>query len=195
MYLWHTELECLHRWERATLRETEWENESCHPTFVLSIPVDWACRSSVLMQDQANAFVMCNLLWMGGSLFQYRRLFGCFFIPCLKEGLACVSQDYRCPTQPGSTSHCQLWEMNFTVAKWIQHPIFWALAFQEFKTWMEGPLFSPLLVTCVHFSLGRCNSSKVKDRKCTERKLGVIKQASSLFQNLRKKKEEKRKSG
>lgn len=37
MYLWHTELECLHRWERAT--RSEWEIESCHPTFVL--PILW----------------------------------------------------------------------------------------------------------------------------------------------------------
>ncbi len=29
---------------------------------------------------------------------------GNFFIPCLKEGLACVLQDYRCSTQQGSTS-------------------------------------------------------------------------------------------
>lgn len=36
--------------------------------------------------------------------FRYRRLLGNFFIPCLKEGLACVLQDYRCPTQQGSTS-------------------------------------------------------------------------------------------
>lgn len=35
--IWHTELECLHRWERAT--RFEWEIESCHPTFVL--PILW----------------------------------------------------------------------------------------------------------------------------------------------------------
>jgi len=145
MYLWHAEFECLHRWERATFRETEWEIESRYPTFVLSIPVDWACQSSVLMQDQANAFAVYNLLWMGGSLVQYRTCLGCFFIPCLKEGLACVSQDYRCLTQPGSTSHCQLWEMHFTVTKWIQHLILCALAFKEFKTWMEGPLLLTLI--------------------------------------------------
>lgn len=79
MYLWHTKLECLHRWERAT--RFEWEIESCHPTFVLPIPVDWACRSSVLVQDQADAFVMCNLLCMGGSLFRYRRLLGISLSP------------------------------------------------------------------------------------------------------------------
>ncbi len=40
----------------------------------------------------------------GRFTFRYRRLLGNFFIPCLKEGLTCVLQDYRCPTQQGSTS-------------------------------------------------------------------------------------------